>query len=335
MPKLFDNFQIRGFLLKNRIVAPPIATTLSSTNGLPTRKSLDHYSKLSDSDVGLVILEHHAVHSDGRVRTKQPLLDRDEVIPYQKELVTVFSSKEMPVFVQINHAGSLIQDRDILKGQWRPKGPSSVPHPCSDLPLIPTELTKTDISRFQVLFAEASIRAQKAGYQGVEIHASHGYLLGQFLSPETNKRSDIYGGDVRNRARMLFEVYDAVRSSVSNDMIVSVRLGMADTLPGDTPHGQTIEDGCWIARELAAKGLDLLDLSGNMCRYQGKGNAWFAPHCRIIKEAVVKVPTICTGGIKDSETAQELLNKGDCDLVGIGRALFSNPGLIREWRDRT
>lgn len=333
MPKLFDCIEIRGLLLKNRIVAPPIATTLSSEKGLPTRDTIDHYSKLAESGVGLAILEHHAVHSEGKVRTRQPLLDRDEVISFQKELVTVFSSREMPVFVQINHAGSLIQDKDILNGQWLPKGPSPVSHPCSQHSLIPTELSKTEIYRFQQLFADASIRAKKAGYKGVEIHAAHGYLLGQFISPKTNNRSDTYGGKIQNRARLLFEVYEAVRSAVGDEIIVAVRLGMADTLPGDRPSGQTIEDGCWIARELAAKGLDLLDLSGNMCRYQGKGNAWFAPQCRVVKETVGKIPTICTGGIKDAKTAQQLLFRGVCDLVGVGRTLFSNPELIQKWRE--
>ena len=107
----------------------------------------------------------------------------------------------------------------------------------------------------------------------------------------------------------------------------------ADTLPGAEPVGQTVDDARWVAAEFSSVGLDLLDFSGNMCGYDGHGEAWFAPYCRTVKDSAGDVPTICTGGIRSAETALRLLERGDCDLVGVGRALKRDPGLIHKWKD--
>ncbi len=334
MSLLFEPLEIRGVRLNNRIAAPPMASLSSTKTGLPTADTLENYMPLTESGAGLAIVEHHAVHAEGRTRLRQLLLDRDEVLPYQEDLAGLFSSKDMPALVQINHAGSYIVDEDLLENGWLPKGPSPIRHPRSNIFIMPVGLSLQDISGIPVLFAEAAKRAMKAGYRGVEVHAAHGYLLGQFLSPMTNRRSDSYGGSIHNRARLLFEVCEAVRYALGDEPIVAVRLGMADTLPGSEPSGHTIDDTRWVASEFSSVGLDLLDLSGNMCGFEGQGEAWFAPYCRTVKDAAGKVPTICTGGIKNAETALELLKRRECDLVGVGRALKSNPGLVKEWKKK-
>lgn len=331
MTELFAPLAIKGLQLSNRIMIPPMASRTSTDNGLPTEDTYAYYMPLAESGAGLAVMEHHAVKADGRARLKQLLIDREEVLPYQKKLVEVFASRQMPVFLQINHAGSLIQDKDLLRDDWIPKGPSSVLHPMANIEILPGELSLEEISLIPSIFADAALRGLEAGYSGIEIHAAHGYLLGQFLSPWTNRRSDAYGGKLKNRAKLLFEVYESVRNAVGEKFPIAIRLGMADTLPNAKPSGLTIEESTWIARELCTLGADLLDLSGNMCGYQGHGEAWFCPYCRAIKEAAGKVPTACTGGIKTKEKAQDLLKKGCCDLVGVGRALRSNPCLIRSW----
>ncbi|MDD2517553.1 MAG: NADH:flavin oxidoreductase [Thermovirgaceae bacterium] len=332
MTLLFEPLEIRGIRIKNRIAAPPMASLSSTKTGLPTADTLDNYIPLSESGAGIAIIEHHAVHAEGRTRLRQLLLDRDEVIPYQEDLAGLFSGKGVPALAQISHAGSFIVDEDILENGWLPKAPSPIRHPLSNLFLMPVKMSESDISQIPGLFSEAARRALRAGYSGVEIHAAHGYLLGQFLSPMTNRRSDAYGGPVKNRARLLFEVYEAVRYTLGDEPVVAVRLGMADTLPEAEPSGQTVDDARWVASEFSSMKLDLLDLSGNMCGYNGEGEAWFAPYCRTVKDAAGKVPTICTGGIKKAETALGLLERRECDLVGVGRALKSDPDLIRKWK---
>jgi len=261
------------------------------------------------------------------------LLDREEVVFYQRGLHDVYASQECPAFIQINHAGSLVGDEEMLDGNFIPYGPSPIRHPYCTLYVMPRAMALPEIDAVARQFAEAAKFAVQAGYPGVEIHACHGFLIGQFLSPLTNHRSDRYGGEIKNRARLLFEIYEAVRDSLSREYPVAVRLGVADTLPGKPPAGLTIEDAKWVARELAAKEVALLDLSGNLCGYEGDGSAYFAPYARAIKEVVGKVPVLCTGGITDAATAEHLLREGVCDLVGLGRALRRDPNLVRNWRD--
>ena len=333
MTLLFEPLEIRGQRLRNRIVAPPMASLSCTNTGLPTMETLEYYKPVSESGVGLAVLEHHAVHPEGRTRLRQLLLDRDEVLPYQQDLAGLFSGAGLPALVQVNHAGSYVEDEDLLQNEWFPKASSPIRHPRSTALIMPAKLTLEEIALVPVTFLEAAGRAARAGYAGVEIHAAHGYLLGQFLSPMTNRRTDNYGGSIKNRARLLFEVYEAVREAVGDELVVAVRLGMADTFPGADPVGQTIDDARWVASEFSSVGLDLLDLSGNMCGYDGHGEAWFAPYCRTVKDAAGDIPTICTGGIRSAETALRLLDRGECDLVGVGRALKSDPNLVRKWKD--
>ncbi len=330
---LWEPIEIGPVRLQNRLVSAPVATATATRDGLPTADTLDAHGVIAESGVGLSVIEHHAVHKDGRTRLRQLLLDREEVVFYQQGLHDVYASHGCPAFIQINHAGSLVGDEEMLDGDFIPYGPSPIRHPYCTLYVMPRAMALPEIDAVARQFAEAAKFAVQAGYPGVELHACHGFLIGQFLSPLTNHRSDRYGGEIKNRARLLFEIYEAVRDSISREYPVAVRLGVADTLPGKPPAGLTIEDAKWVARELAAKDVALLDLSGNLCGYEGDGSAYFAPYARAIKEVVGKVPVVCTGGITDAATAEHLLREGVCDLVGLGRALRRDPNLVRNWRD--
>ncbi len=183
------------------------------------------------------------------------------------------------------------------------------------------------------LFAAAARRAVSAGYRGVQVHACHGYLLSQFLSPLTNARRDGYGGRIKDRARLLFEIVEAVRPALGNEGILSVRLGLSDSLPKDPPEGLSLEEGLWVARELGRLGIDHLDVSGNLCGYDAPGEGYFRDWSRAAKEAVGQVPVTCTGGIRKLETARDLVQSGACDIVGIGRGLQKDPDLVRKWKE--
>jgi 2,4-dienoyl-CoA reductase-like NADH-dependent reductase (Old Yellow Enzyme family) len=166
------------------------------------------------------------------------------------------------------------------------------------------------------------MRVREAGFDGVELHSAHGYFLNQFFSPLTNRRKDEYGGEVINRIRIHLEVIKAAREAVGEDYPILIRLGASDYCEG----GTTIDDSMAAARALEAAGVDVLDVSGGFCGYNVPGTSeqgYFAPLTEALKQ-VVSIPVILTGGIKDAETADRLLQEGKADLIGVGRAIMSD-----------
>jgi len=330
---LTDPLEIRGIRLRGRIAAAPIATASADPEGGPTPRSLEIYRRLAGSGVDLVVVEHHAVCRKGRARLAQFRLDSDPAAETNRPLAELFRDADCPALVQINHAGSQIRDEALLAEKYSISAPSEVKHPSCALALKPRAMDGKEIAATIESFAAAARRAIHAGYPGVQVHACHGYLLGQFLSPITNLRRDEYGGKIQNRARLLFEVVEAVRPVLGNDGVLSVRLGLSDSFPKDPPEGLCLEDGLWVARELGRLGIDHLDVSGKLCGYDAPGEAFFADWARAAREAAGKVPVTCTGGIRKLETAQALVAGGACDIVGIGRGLQKDPELVRKWKE--
>lgn len=329
--KVFEPLEIRGLRLENRLVAAPLASASCTPEGIPTERTLEGGRKILSARTGLAVLEHHAVHPWGRVRVRQLMLDRDDVTEGHRPLATLFADAGVPAVVQLNHGGSGAVDPDLFGDPaFRLVAPSPVPHPGRDPGRIPEPLSEGQIRELPGLFVEAARRAREAGYRGVQVHGCHGYLLGQFLSPLTNRRTDRYGGDLSGRSRLLRDVVDAVRG-VFPDLPLGVRLGAADTFPGEEPRGLRGEESVWVARELAALGADWIAVSGNLCGYDAPGG--FGPYAGAIREALGgRIPVECTGGVTTYGRARELLDRGCCDLVGVGRLLLSDPVAVRAWR---
>ncbi len=330
---LRDPLEIRGLRIEGRIAAAPIATASADHDGGPTPRSLEIYGRVARSGVDLVVVEHHAVCRKGRARVAQFRLDSDSMTEANRPMADLFLAEGCPALVQINHAGSQIRDEALLAEKYPISAPSEVKHPSCPLPIRPRAMESAEISSTVESFAAAARRAVSAGYRGVQVHACHGYLLSQFLSPLTNARRDGYGGRIRDRARLLFEVVEAVRPALGNEGILSVRLGLSDSLPKDPPEGLSLEEGLWVARELGRLGIDHLDVSGNLCGYDAPGEGYFGDWARAAREAVGRVPVTCTGGIRKLETARDLVESGACDIVGIGRGLQKDPDLVRKWKE--
>ena len=331
---IHEPFEIRGYPLSNRIVAAPIASRSCELNGAPSEKTLEIYRRLADSGAGLVVAEHHAVHPWGRNRLAQLRLDSDQAAQSLIPLTQLFAERKLPLLAQINFAGSNIADESLLsQDDFRLLSASA--RPKSDGSGV-QELTSGEIEMIVESFAQAAVRAVGiSGYTGVQIHACHGYLLGQFLSPLSNQREDAWGGSAKKRARFLLTVFDAVRSSLPSKAVVTVRLGAADYMPDEPMRGLSVDEVVPVARELAAMGVDGLFISGNHCGFGGNrregDGAFFAPYSRIIREGVRgAVPVECTGGIQSARTANELLRSGVCDLVGVGRALIKDPNAVKD-----
>ena len=314
MAGLFSPISIKNMKLKNRIVFPPIAAYKASISGALTDELMKEYGNRAKTSVGLVIFEHAFVNMQGRVNIRQAGMHSDDLLDGYKKLTSMVHSFQGVIGAQINHGGTACR-REVIGTQ--PAGPSCIKHPRgTDLP---REMGEAEIHRTVVDFGRAAGLAKEAGFDMVEIHGAHGYLLNQFLSPLTNRRHDKYGGSRENRIRFSLEVVEEVRKVVGKDYPVFFRLGGDDRMYG----GLTVEDAHWVALRLVRAGVDVLDLSGGLGGYDGQGQGYFVYLAEAIKP-VVDIPIMITGGIKDPAFANHLLESGKADLVGIGRALLQD-----------
>jgi len=315
---LYDPLRVGPITLENRLVMPPMQSDRAS-RGHVSDELIEYYRERSRfSRPGLIILEHCCICEEGRADAGQLSLAEDSLIDEHRRLSDAIHEAGSRVLAQLNHAGSAAEPFAACERV----SASAVNNPRKKLSGSPRPLEAEEIRALQGRFAEAALRAVRAGYDGVEIHCAHGYLLNQFYSPLTNLRRDAYGaGSVEDRCRFLLETLAAVRSAVGAECAVSVRLGGADYLPG----GSTEEDAAEACRLLREAGADLLDISGGMCGYLRPGHAeagYFASMTKKIRPAVSPLPVLLTGGVRSAAEAERLLEEGAADLIGVGRALF-------------
>lgn len=306
--------------LKNRLVYPPMASSKATEDGLVSGETLEFYDNITKSkNIGLVIVEHSYISIEGKASPKQTSIASDETIEPMKKLVEVLHRNETKAVLQVNHAGSATTKE--ITGR-EPVGASAIPNPRKGN--IPKELSINEIDDIISKFTASARRAKLAGFDGVEIHSAHGYFLNQFLSPLSNKRTDKYGGTLENRMRLHLDVIRAVRTEVGVDYPIFLRLGASDYTEG----GITLDESKIVAVELEKAGVDVLDISGGFCGYIPSGidtkeQGYFYPLTKAIKE-VVDIPVILTGGITDIIAGSRLVKDNKTDLIGVGRAIFSD-----------
>jgi len=312
--------KIGNLTVHNRLVLPPMASQNSGRDGRVTNALLAYYEDICrGGHIGLVITEHAYIQQCGKAGPGQVSVSRDEDIEGLRRLADTIHSCGSKVICQINHAGSGTDAK--YTGGLMPVAPSAVGHPKKS-ETVCREMTREEIAELPGLFAAAARRAKAAGFDGVEIHGCHGYLLNQFYSPLTNFRTDEYGGSFTNRIRIIREVIAAVREAVGAEYPVFLRLGGCDYMEG----GNTIEDAVAACRQFAEDGVDVLDLSGGMTSIAVPGRN-YAGYFRDMTEAVkaaVDVPVILTGGVWSAESAETLLQDGAADLIGVGRAMLKD-----------
>lgn len=312
MKKLHETLRV-GVELRSRLVMPPMASE-ASVGGEIGEKSLAYYKKMAANEhFGLFILEHNYVSEDGRASEKQMSLADDEKIEGHKKLVAAIKSvrPDLALFLQLNHAG-LKTRGDLISAD--PMGPSVRPWD-----KMCRAMTSEDMERIKDDFVRAALRAKEAGYDGVELHAAHGYLLNQFLSPLTNFRDDEYGAD---RSKYPLEVFCAMKDALG-DFPLAVRIGGVETIAG----GTTVDKGASIAKAFDRAGACLLDLTGGMTGYSRPGHneaGWFKDLSLAVKKET-EAPVLLTGGINTLAEAEKLLEEGAADLFGIGRAFLKDP----------
>jgi NADPH2 dehydrogenase len=318
MSNLLKELQTKNISLKNRLVMPPMATSKAEVDGKVSKAVLNYYAEKSQGGyISLIIIEHSFIMQEGKASNQQLSIAEDSVVESLKELASIIHKNGSKAAMQLNHAGSAASFE--VTGS-EPVGPSAVPNPRKGN--VPKELAKEDIQHVINAFKQAAGRAKDAGFDAVEIHSAHGYLLNQFFSPLSNKRTDEYGGDVHNRIRVHLEVIKAVREAVGEEFPVLLRLGASDYMKG----GSTIEDSIIAAKEFEKAGVNILDISGGFNGYILPGAAeqgYFSPLTEAIKKAVA-IPVILTGGITEASAAERLLAEGKADLIGVGRAIYKD-----------
>lgn len=316
MQSLLSTLKVRGFQLKNRIVMPPTATELATEEGYVTDELIEHYVSRCKY-LGLLIIEHSYVSIEGKISPRQLGIYDDKLIDGLKQLVNEVHKYMKPVVIQINHGGGKASSK--ITG-IKPIAPSPIMVPGGVEE--PKEMTLEDIERVLEAFEKAAKRAIEAGFDGVEIHGAHGFLLNQFTSPITNKRLDAYGRTMEGRFRFPLEVVEKVRKVIGNKLLL-YRLGADDMMPG----GLTIKESRIFAAKLESLGVDIIDVSGGLCGSRPAhltGQGYFIPLAEKIRE-VVEIPVIGVGGIKDPEFADKVIREGRVDLVAIGREMLRDP----------
>lgn len=316
MSLLHDSLQAGPLSLKNRLVMPPMATAQADVDGKVSDALVDYYAeKSAGGHFSLIIIEHSFIDPGGKASDNQLSVARDSDVEGLKRLSAAIHKNGSKAVMQINHAGSATS---LETTGSIPLGPSPLPNPRKGG--VPQELGKAGIAMIVDSFRQAARRVKEAGFDGVEIHSAHGYLLNQFFSPLTNNRCDEYGGDLQGRIRIHLEVIEAVRREVGEEFPLLLRLGSCDYLEG----GASIGDSQSAAREFEKAGVHILDISGGFCGYLFPGHneqGYFAPLSAAVKE-VVSVPVILTGGVTEAAAAGDLLARRKADLIGVGRAVL-------------
>jgi 2,4-dienoyl-CoA reductase-like NADH-dependent reductase (Old Yellow Enzyme family)/thioredoxin reductase len=323
MNKLFEPIQIGTMKLKNRIVMPPMGTNFSTEDGSVTQRLINYHVERAKGGVGLIIVEGAYVEFRGKGSIRQLGVDHDDKIPGLRELATAIKANGAKVALQLFHGGR--QSHSSIIGT-QPVSASEVP--CRLTGETPRALTISEIEAIVEVFAEAARRTKEAGFDAVEIHGAHGYLINQFLSPLTNRRTDQYGGDLKKRARFLLEILERIREKVGGSYPVLCRINGDDYIEG----GITLEEAKMTAKMLEHGGVDALHISGGI--YDSPIPVTTAPmalphgimvHLAAGIKEVVSIPVIAVGRLDDSELAEEILRREKADLVSIGRALLADP----------
>ena len=321
MPHLFSTLSLRGLTLRNRIVLSPMCMYSAGHDGLVTDWHQAHYAARAAGGAGLLIVEATAVEPRGRIsRNDLGLWDDDQIEPLAR-LARLVQAEGAAIGVQLAHAGRKAWSANKGHGPEQPVAPS--PLPFDQEWHTPHQLAPVEIDSIVDAWQGAAARARAAGLDLIEIHAAHGYLNHQFLSPLSNRRTDRYGGPLENRARLLYRVVEAVRQEWPEDKPVFVRVSATDWAEG----GLVPEEVVSVARELRALGVDLVDCSsGGLVPAvpPGIGPGYQVPFAEKVRREA-EIATAAVGLITNPELADEIVRNGRADLVALGRELLRHP----------
>ena len=331
MPQLFEKTEINGMQLANRFVRSATWEGMATEDGACTPRLVDVYRRLADGQVGLIITSHAYVRKDGQASRLQLGIHEDDLKDGLRQMVEAVHAAKGKVVVQLAHAGLL------ANSEWSGMSPVFVSSVEQFAESSGKNLTKKDIHEIAVSFGRAAKRAKDVGFDGVQLHAAHGYLMNQFLSPVFNKRTDSYGGPTENRARALVETLAEVRSAVGRNYPVLVKLNSQDYLGG----GLVVSDSVKVGAMLQENGIDAIEVSGGTPLPGSAGpskrgihteenEAYFRTASKAFKQAL-DMPIILVGGIRSLGLAEKLLEQGVADYFSMSRPFIREPDLVKRW----
>lgn len=334
MRKLFDETRINSMHLDNRLVRSATWEGMCEDDGRPTGRLENYYEILAGGGVGLIISGYAFVRLDGKQLPGQLGMHKDDLVPDVRRLTDAVHLKGGKLCMQLVHCGGQTTGK-IAGGQT--VAPSSVK--VDQYPETPAELDSLGIADIVGCFAAAASRAKNAGCDAVQLHAAHGYLISQFMSPLTNRRMDEYGGPPERRFRFLLDVYRAVRGAVGSQYPVLVKMNGSDNLDG----GLTLEEAVIAARLLDEEGVDAIEVSGGTPASglqtpvrQGidsrEKEAYNLPLAYRIKNAV-SCPVMLVGGLRSFELAEGIVRRDEADYIAFSRPLIREPDLPSRWQE--
>jgi 2,4-dienoyl-CoA reductase-like NADH-dependent reductase (Old Yellow Enzyme family) len=332
MATLFEPTTINGMTIRNRLVRSATWEGMCAQDGRPTEKLVNCYLNLAQGGIGLIITGYTFVRPEGKGLPGKMGIHTNDFEDDFKKLTSSVHDAGGKIAIQLVHSGG--QTDTKIAGK-QPRAPSSVR--VDQFPEIPAELTMAEINDIVTAFGEGARRAKAWGFDGVELHGAHGFLINQFLSPLTNRRTDKYGGSIENRSQFLLEVYQKVRETVGADYPVFIKLNAADNLDG----GLQIDDAVYAAKRLAEAGIDAIEVSAGTPASGEKNpartkidkpekEAYHLELAQRIKEAV-SCPVMVVGGFRSYEVADKAINDKGMDYISIARPLIREPDLPNRW----
>jgi 2,4-dienoyl-CoA reductase-like NADH-dependent reductase (Old Yellow Enzyme family) len=331
MAGLFETTTLNGLKIKNRFVRSATYEAMAELDGTVKDQLCGYMEELSRGEVGLIITGHSHVAREGQAGPRQMGIYSDEMIDGLKRITSVVHENGGVIAVQLAHAGQ----QGIGKDEYAALGPSDV---FEEGAKKASAMTVGDIKKTVIAFGDAAERSVKSGFDGVQIHAAHGYLLSQFLSSHYNKRSDSYGGNLENRARLLLEVYKEIRQRVGKSFPIMAKINSEDFLE----NGFTVEETIELAHMLEDRGMDAIEMSGGTFE-SGKlipsrvgtskseeREVYYRKAAETFKKEI-GIPLILVGGFLSFNVVQDVVASGLADYVALSRPLIREPNLVSRW----
>ncbi len=330
MSKLKQTIRVGKTEINNRLVMAPVALEKSNA-GKVTKELLDYYDvRTKGGYTGFVIIEHSFIREDGRASMNQLSSSDDSDIAGLTKLADIIHKNGSKTVMQISHAGAAAKKDVVLMEGISPSGISNPNKVLGKGDLQDThEMSHKEIDLVIQAFVDAAIRVKKAGFDGVELHSAHGYLLNQFFSPITNKRTDDYTGrTIEGRIKLHIQIIQAIRETAGEDFLLGMRLGGCDYMEG----GSTIDEAAIAAPKLVEAGLDFMDISGGLCFFIRAGHneaGYFGDLSEAVKKTI-SVPVILAGGVTNGIDAEKLLTENKADMIAVGRPISQKESWAKE-----
>lgn len=322
MKTLFDKTSIGSMKLKNRLIRSAAGDQFAE-NGRITERDMKVYEELAKGGVGTIITGSASILGSDNALHKSFAIYDDSFISGYQELTDMVHGYNANIILQLIYYGSHVMGKVTSK---RVLAPSAVKH--IDTKIMPDEMTKEEIRHIQKAFADAAGRAKKAGFDGVELHCAHSFLLNQFLTPYYNRRIDEYGGTIKNRTRMILETYALVRKAVGNEYPIFVKLNCIDGIDG----GIDFEGFKYTCKQLSDMGVNAIEVSGDWYHYNPEDEFYFKAYAEKVAEEN-DVAIILVGGNRTYNSMTEILNEASIGYFSMCRPLIAEPNLINRWKN--